>query len=244
MHIPNKLHINCDMAESYGHFRIGDDESILPFIDAANIACGFHGGDPLTIIDTVKLAIHLGKSIGAHPSFPDLVGFGRRYMEMSEKELFATIVYQICAVKSIVEIFGGALFHVKPHGALYNASLKDDKIANVIIDALVLVDPNLVLFAPFNSVILKRAQLAGVKVKKEAFADRRYMTDGTLAPRHLSGAVIDSPEEILQQCKNILSGKAETWDKNYIDIESDTICLHGDHPCILQNLSILRSNFT
>jgi 5-oxoprolinase (ATP-hydrolysing) subunit A len=235
------LHINCDMAESYGNLRCGNDKEILSHVDAVNIACGFHGGDPVTILETIKSAFYLKKQIGAHPSYPDLVGFGRRYMEMSDHELFASMLYQIGAVKAMCESIGAKLNHVKPHGALYNAGFLYQNIAEVIVDAVNSIDAHLEIYAQENSMLEKKAKHAGVKVIYEGFADRRYNDDGTLAPRQMKGAVITSPEVVKDHVLMLQEGKAMTITGNVISVKVDTICLHGDHPEVVESLILIRN---
>lgn len=231
------------MAESFGHFRTGDDYAILPFVDAVNIACGFHGGDPLTIKNVVIHALGLGKQIGAHPSYPDLVGFGRRFIEMTNEELSACLFYQICALKSITESLGGKLQHVKPHGALYNMAVKDPNTADVIINTIYKIDNKLKLIAPAVSQMSILAKKVGLDVLSEGFADRRYNKDGSLASRAIQGAVIESPELVLRQFQLLTKAKAETHDGMIIDIEADTICLHGDHPDVINSLQLIKKYF-
>ncbi|MBC7884820.1 MAG: LamB/YcsF family protein, partial [Saprospiraceae bacterium] len=178
------IHINCDMAESYGMLKTGDDLSILPFVDAVNIACGFHGGDPLTIETTLRHSIIKGKQIGAHPSFPDLMGFGRRDMLIDHKELAAILRYQICAVKALTENLGGHLHHVKAHGALYNKAVTDAQIAGIFVRVVAEIDPDLIIFAPYGSEMAKCAISKGIKVMNESFGDRKYGLSGHLVDRN------------------------------------------------------------
>lgn len=228
------------MAESYGNLRSGHDMDILPYVDAVNIACGFHGGDPLTILDTIKFAHKLGKQIGAHPSYPDLAGFGRRFMDMSSDELYATILYQIGAVKAICESIGADLNHVKPHGALYNEAYKNEKVAEIITRVVKDIDPRLEIFVQENGVLAAKASHAGLTVKYEGFADRRYNADGTLASRSMPGAVISNPKDVKNHAKLLSGGEAWTISGNTIRIKVDTICLHGDHPDVVTSLSQIR----
>ena len=236
-----RIHINCDMAESYGNLKSGNDIDIMPFVDAVNIACGFHGGDPLTIFDTITLAHQLNKEIGAHPSYPDLVGFGRRYMEMTPSELYAALVYQIGAVKAMAESIGSKLYHVKPHGALYNAAFSNQNVASVIVDAVKAIDAGLIIYAQEYSLIEKTAQKSGITIMNEGFADRKYNNDGTLTHRQLPGAVISSPEEVKEQAFLLIEGKALTISGKIIKVAVDTICLHGDHPEVVQSLTLIRN---
>jgi 5-oxoprolinase (ATP-hydrolysing) subunit A len=231
------------MAESYGSFLIGSDDQIMKSVDAVNIACGFHGGDPLTIQNTIKSAIKWGKQIGAHPSFPDLMGFGRRMMTLPSDELSALIRYQIGVVKAVTESLGGSLQHVKTHGALYNLAAIDVTTAKIIVDIITKIDPHLELIAPHSSVQAKVAIEAGCKVLFESFGDRRYHIDGRLVSRSLPNAVIDEPQEILIQINDILNGRVKTLEGDYIEIISDTICLHGDHPRVVDTIDLLDMTF-
>ena len=231
------------MAESFGHFQIGDDFAVLPYVDAVNIACGFHGGDSLTIKNMISQSINADKLIGAHPSYPDLAGFGRRYMEMSSEELSASLFYQICAIKCMTECLGGKLHHVKLHGALYNAAVKDKSIADNFIKTIIEIDSKLKVFAPEHSEMCVAAKNAGINVWHEAFADRRYNMDGTLASRKSSASIIETPELVLRQFELLIGGKAETIDGTIIDVNADTICLHGDHPAALRSLVLIRKHF-
>lgn len=240
----DKLHINCDMGESYGNLKAGNDDAILPFVDAVNIACGFHGGDPLTIVNTVKAAIGLGIQVGAHPSYPDLSGFGRRYMEMSDEELSACIRYQICAVKAITESLGGRLHHVKVHGALYNTAAKSKKEAEIISKTIYSIDSNLKIFAPYGSEMAGSASKTGLDVMFESFADRRYDSAGFLVNRNMVGAVIENPQDVLAQVSNILDGHVETIDGVKIPVYSDTICVHGDHSSVVDSLKLIRHTYS
>ena len=237
----NKLHINCDMAESYGNFKTGDDFAILPYVDAVNIACGFHGGDALTIEKTIREAIRLGKQIGAHPSYPDLEGFGRRYMEMSDDELSACLRYQICVIKSISESLGGKLHHVKAHGALYNRAAVSVREASIISKVVSEIDRSFILFAPLASELFLIAQKTGLRVMGESFADRRYDDKGQMVNRKFEHAVIQNPQEILNQVRHLVDGDVETTGGKLISLLSDTICLHGDHPQVISSLELIRS---
>ncbi|MFZ1750368.1 MAG: 5-oxoprolinase subunit PxpA [Saprospiraceae bacterium] len=236
------LHINCDMAESYGNLKTGNDEAIMPMVDAVNIACGFHGGDPLTIQSTISQAIRLGKEIGAHPSYPDLQGFGRRNMDLSDNELEACLRYQISAIKCMTESLGSTLNHVKVHGALYNFASANSNAANIIAKVVASIDKNLVLYAPYNSAMALAAVDAGLMVKYESFADRRYDDEGQLAKRNLPLAIIGNPIDVLSQTRLLLKDQALTLNIKMIPMKSDTICVHGDHPNVLENLRIIREN--
>ncbi len=234
------MYINCDMAESYGNFKIGDDQNIIPYVDACNIACGFHGGDPLTIWNTIKMAISAQKLIGAHPSYPDLVGFGRRHIQMTNDELYTSLIYQIGAIKSITETQQGKLHHVKPHGALYNYATVDVNSAHIIAQAIHDIDIDLIVLAPAASELEKAALEKGLEVHIEVFADRRYDAMGRLAPRTHKHAVIKDADDIYQHYQNLLQGFALTIDGNLIPIKGQTVCLHGDHPFVIDALKLIK----
>ena len=238
-----KVHINCDMAESYGNLKVGNDKAILPLVDAVNIACGFHGGDPLTIEATIYAAIGLGIEVGAHPSYPDLSGFGRRHMEMSAQDLSACLRYQICAIKSITESLGGKLNHVKAHGALYNTGVKNKREAEIIVNTVYSIDSHLKIFAPYGSEMAKAASSKGMAVMFESFADRSYDSDGFLVSRSIDGSVISDPKNVWTQVSNILNGHLKSMDGNMIPIHSDTICVHGDHATVVESLILIRKTF-
>lgn len=226
-----QIDINCDMGESYGRFTIGNDRLILPYVTSCNIACGFHAGDPSTILETIKMATEEKKKIGAHPSYPDLMGFGRRNMWVSEKDLYALIVYQISAIKSMTESEGGKLHHVKPHGALYHALSQQRSLAETFCRAVWHIDPMLVVYTHPGSILHRVSENFGLKTMREAFADRRYLNDGTLAPRTDASSMVVIPTEAVSQTLDmVISQKVKTISGNTITIQADTICIHGDTP--------------
>ncbi len=226
-----QVDINCDMGESYGRFTIGNDRHILPYVTSCNIACGFHAGDPSTILETIRMAIEEKKKIGAHPSYPDLMGFGRRNMWVTEKDLYALIVYQISAIKSMTESEGGKLHHVKPHGALYHALSQQRSMAETFCRAVSHIDPKLILYTLPGSILHKVSENYGLKTKRETFADRRYLNDGTLAPRTDSSSLIVEPAEAVSQTLDmVINQKVKTVSGNTITMQVDTICIHGDTP--------------
>jgi UPF0271 protein len=226
-----QVDINCDLGESFGNYTIGNDELIMPYISSANIACGFHAGDPLVMENTVKLALQNNINIGAHPGYPDLQGFGRRSIKMSATGIRTMLVYQIAALKGITESLGGKLVHVKPHGALYNDAVCSEEIAKAVIEAVLQIDPSLKLFALAGSYIHELAQKQKLGTVNEVFADRAYMPSGELAPRSMDGAVIHDAEiskrRVLQMIKN---NKAEAVNGEIIEIKAESVCIHGDNP--------------
>ncbi len=228
-HVMRKIDINCDMGESYGRFTIGNDASIMPFISSCNIACGFHGGDPTTIWHTIHLAIDHQVKIGAHPSYPDLSGFGRRTMQMKLEDLKTSIIYQVAALYTMVKKSGGRLHHVKVHGALYNDAIRNEEIAMTILEAIQFIDPELVVFTLPGSIFYDLGIQQGMSMWGEAFADRRYHEDGTLVDRNNEGAVIYDAEKAANQVlEMVVHNTLTTLKGKKISIHPDTICIHGD----------------
>jgi len=225
------IDINCDVGESFGHFQIGNDNKIFPYISSCNIACGFHGGDPYHIQKTIDLALKHNVMIGAHPSYPDRQGFGRREMQLPDFELTATLKYQIAALKGMVEAAGGKLNHVKPHGALYNSAVTKEPLARIIIQTMKSFDSNIALMGLAGSNIERLAKNEKLKFISEAFADRRYTSMGQLASRAEANAIISDPEDAARQVLNIaINNSVETIDGNSIEVSADSFCVHGDNP--------------
>lgn len=223
------IDLNSDLGESFGSWKMGNDDQILPIVTSANIACGFHAGDPLGILKTVQHASTLGVSIGAHVAYPDLVGFGRRNMDLSRDELIADVLYQISALDGLSKVAGSAVKYVKPHGALYNTIATDPVQAQAVIDAIQMYNPELVLVALAGSKLLDQAKQSGLKVVAEAFADRAYNSDGSLVSRRLAGAVLHDAEYVAKRVVSMLQkGGVESIDGIFTPIQADTICLHGD----------------
>lgn len=223
------IDLNCDLGESYGKSTSHYDEIIMPYLSSCNIACGFHSGDPLTIERTILMALKHDLAIGAHPSFPDLQGFGRRVMYIPQAELTAIVRYQVAALKGMTEALGGILHHVKPHGALYNFAAKNETAAQALIDAIVSIDKKLIVYGLPDSFLEKKAKQADLLFAKEAFSDRRYERDGSLRARTHEYAMIEQENEVLSQVKMIVQKKqVETHDGHIIKLEAETICLHSD----------------
>jgi 5-oxoprolinase (ATP-hydrolysing) subunit A len=242
----NKLpiDINCDMGESLGENIVGQDEKLIPFITSCNIACGFHGGDPVHIQKTIKLALAHNVRIGAHPSYPDLEGFGRRKMEIAPQDLMPVLIYQISALKGMVEAEGGKLRYVKPHGALYNKASVGIREAYVIIDAIKAIDSNLALMGLAGSKMETAAKEMGVSFIAEAFGDRKYVEGGVLMSRDKIGSVFTKVEEVISQVQSILVTKnIETETGKYISVKADSICIHGDNPMALAFLQDIHQLF-
>ncbi|TCT11204.1 LamB/YcsF family protein [Paralcaligenes ureilyticus] len=226
-----KLDLNCDMGESYGAWKMGDDLAVLPFVSSANIACGFHGGDPGTMRKTVAAALKHGVALGAHPSLPDLLGFGRREIRLSPQEAYDCVVVQIGALAAVAASQGARLHHVKAHGALYNMAAKDRALADAICRAVKDVDPSLVLYGLAGSELIRAAQNAGLRAAQEVFGDRSYQSDGSLTPRTQPGSMIEDADASLQQVLSMVQRQRVTTQQGVeIEVQADTLCLHGDQP--------------
>jgi UPF0271 protein len=227
-----KIDLNCDMGEN-----IGNDEDIMPYITSANIACGFHAGNSNSMQATVRLAKRYGVVIGAHPSWKDLEGFGRREMSLPPDEMGALILYQVGALYAIVKAEGAELHHIKPHGALYNQAAKDKVLADVIARAVNRFSGDLILIGLAGSGLIEAGVEAGLRVANEGFPDRNYNTDGTLVSRKQANAIIESPEEVAAHAVRLAQ---EGIAMNGRRIHVDTLCLHGDHPHAAQNAKLVR----
>jgi UPF0271 protein len=239
-----KVDLNCDLGESFGNYKLGLDEEVISYISSANIACGFHAADPLVMDYTVKLAKAAGVSVGAHPGFPDLVGFGRRNMNVSPKEAKAMVQYQIGALDSFCRAQGIKMQHVKPHGALYNMAGKDFKLAEAICEGIYEVNPELILLALSGSEMINAAQNIGLKVAREAFADRAYEEDGSLVARTKEGAMITDEEVAIKRViKMIKENKVTTITGKDIQIKVDSICVHGDGAKALEFVKKIKLKF-
>jgi 5-oxoprolinase (ATP-hydrolysing) subunit A len=226
-----RMDINCDMGESFGSYRIGDDDKIIAFITSANIACGYHAGDPHVMAKTVSLARQHRVSIGAHPGYPDLMGYGRRHMETFPGEVSNYILYQIGALSAFARAAGVDLQHVKPHGALYNQAAKDERIAKEVIHAVKTYNPELILFTLAGSLCEDMAIAAGLRVAREAFPDRAYLSSGQLAPRSMPGAVLHDPDRVRERVvKLATTGRLTSIEGKEMGFNADTLCIHGDTP--------------
>lgn len=225
------LDLNCDMGEGFGAWTMGDDAALLDHVTSANIACGFHAGDPGTIHRTVKLALEKGVAVGAHPSLPDLQGFGRRHMNVSAQEAYDLVVYQVGALAGFVTACGGRLAHVKAHGALYNMAAKDANLAQAIARAVKDFDSRLVLFGLAGSELVRAGEQAGLKIANEVFADRTYQADGSLTPRTQPDAMIHDPALAIAQVRRMIDeGKVNSVNGADVVVRADTLCIHGDEP--------------
>lgn len=224
-----KIDLNCDLGESFGAYSIGSDELVIPYISSANVACGYHASDPIVMQKTVALCKKYGTAIGAHPGFPDLMGFGRRNMNVSPAEAKAYVMYQIGALSAFCTAAGIKMQHVKPHGALYNMAGKDYKLAKAICEGVKEVDDTLIMLVLSGSQMQKAAEDTGLKVAKEVFADRGYQADGSLVPRGQEGAMITDENVAIQRViRMIKEHKVTAVDGTDIDIIPDSVCVHGD----------------
>ncbi len=224
-----RIDFNCDMGESFGAYKMGLDEEVIKYVTSASIACGFHAGDPMWMRHTVGLAEENGVAIGAHPSFPDLAGFGRRNMTATPAEVKNDVVYQMGALQAFTS--AKKLQHVKPHGAMYNMAVDDESLAAAICEAALEVDPEIVLLALAGSRWIGVAKKAGLRVAREIFADRALNPDGTLVSRSLEGSVIHDTNEVVERSlRMVTEGKAVAISGEVIEVEADSLCLHGDTP--------------
>ena len=227
--------VNADLGESFGNYIIGNDEKIIPLISSANVACGFHASDPKVMLETVKLIKKSGAGLGAHPGFPDKEGFGRRYMDCTNEEIYSMVLYQLSALDGIARTVGVEMNHVKPHGALYNATFTDENLARVIAQAVKDFNPNLKLMGLSENNLVKAGEEIGLEVVHEVFLDRAYENDGTLVSRRKEGAMITNSKLAVERgIRMITEGKVETIDGKDIDIKADSICVHGDGEKALQ----------
>ena len=229
--LPRTVDLNCDIGESFGAWGMGADAEVMPWITSANIACGFHAGDFSTMQQTVALAIRHGVAIGAHVSLPDLQGFGRRELRVSVNEAYAMTLYQIGALAAFAVAAGTRVVHVKPHGALYNMAAKDAALSEAIARAVRDFDENLILVGLAGSALPAAGAAVGLRVAHEAFADRRYQTDGSLTPRSEADAVINDIGAAIGQALQIAThGSVISRDGTAVALRADTICVHGDRP--------------
>lgn len=226
------IDLNCDMGESYGRWTLGADAEIMPFITSANVACGYHGGDPHVMRKTVELALQHGVAVGSHPSLPDLMGFGRRVMDVAPRELKDYICYQTGALREFLRVAGSDLQHVKPHGILYTMIEKDEALAQAVGQAVMdSGGSSLILMALGSGKYDRTCRKMGVRVASEGFADRAYNVDLTLVSRKLPGSLITDPQQAAAQAvKMAMEGKVRTLDGVEVDIAVQTICCHGDTP--------------
>jgi len=240
-----RIDLNCDMGESFGAWSMGMDGEVIRHVTSANIACGFHAGDPQVMDKTVKLAKDHGVGVGAHPGYPDLVGFGRRNMDCTPQEVRDYVAYQIGALKAFCALHGVSLQHVKPHGSLYNMSVGNEPLIRAIVQAIAGVDKNVIYLALGGAqaqLVAKIAGEEGIRVAFEAFPDRAYTPEGNLAPRSLPGAVIKDPKTAAERALRMAKeGKIAATDGSVLEMKIDTICVHGDNPSAVDVVKTIRS---
>lgn len=238
-----RIDLNSDLGESFGAYTIGMDEKILRSVTSANVACGFHAGDPAVMEKTVRLAREAGAAVGAHPGFPDLQGFGRRNLAMSPDEARSCVMYQVGALQAFLAAEGMTLQHVKLHGALYNMAAADYKLSRAICEGIRRIAPDAVFLGLSGSCMLEAAQDAGLKTAGEVFADRAYNEDGTLVSRRLPGAVLHDPEEaIARTIRMVTEGKVRAVTGTDIPIRADSVCVHGDNESALVFVRRIRES--
>ncbi|MCZ2403374.1 LamB/YcsF family protein [Paenarthrobacter sp. Z7-10] len=225
------MDLNADLGESFGAWRMGDDEALLTLVSSANVACGFHAGDPLTMLGTIRAAVVNKVRIGAHVSYRDLAGFGRRAMDIGRDELYGDVLYQLAALDGMARAAGGAVSYVKPHGALYNRIVHDAAQAKAVGDAVRDFDPRLPMLGLAGSKIAAVAAENGQRFVREAFVDRGYRPDGTLVPRGEAGALLLEPEPVARRAVQMaVSGTVTAVDGTVLTLEVDSLCVHGDSP--------------
>ena len=238
----SEIDFNCDMGESFGMYKMGFDEEVIKHISSANIACGFHAGDPMWMRKTVDLAEQHGVGVGAHPSYPDLNGFGRRNMNATPEEVRNDVVYQAGALKAFTS--NQNLQHVKPHGAMYNQAVDDADLGKSICEAVLEVDSNIILLALAGSTWIDVAKGMGMRVAREVFADRAVNSDGTLVPRSKEGSVIHDTNEVVERSlRMVTEGKILSVEGDIVEVEADSICLHGDTPGAVDMAKTLKREF-
>ncbi len=236
------IDLNCDMGESFGAWKMGNDAALMQYISSANIACGFHAGDPAIMRETVRLALKYHVAIGAHPGFPDLQGFGRRDIKMSPEDVYAMVLYQTGALQAIARSEGAAVHHVKPHGALYNMATRDPELACAVAQAVLDFNPKLILYGLSGSVSISEAERLGLRTASEVFADRGYQPDGTLMLRAQPGALITEPEKCRQQVlQMVLQHTVTAVGGARAPVRPETVCLHGDGPHAVAFARALRA---
>lgn len=226
-----EIDLNADIGESFGSWTLGDDAAMLDVVTSANVACGFHAGDPAGLLRTCELAAERGVVIGAHVGYPDLVGFGRRFMDVAPEDLAADVIYQIGALAALARAAGSAIGYVKPHGALYNTIVRHRDQASAVVSAVARYDPQLPLMGIAGSVVLELAETAGLRTIGEAFADRAYTPQGTLVPRTEPGALLRDPQQVAARMVSVATtGRLTAIDGTQIEVRADSLCTHGDSP--------------
>ncbi|BAH31408.1 LamB/YcsF family protein [Rhodococcus erythropolis] len=233
--------LNSDLGEGFGAWTLGDDDAMLELVTSANIACGFHAGDPTTLLATCESAATRGVRIGAQVGYRDLAGFGRRFIDMSPKDLTADVIYQIGALDGLARVAGSRVTYVKPHGALYNAIVHHRRQARAVVAAVVAYDSSLPVLGLPGSVFLEEAREAGLDVVAEAFADRAYTAEGTLVPRTESGAVLNDPALVAERVRRmVVDGELDAVDGSTLKITAESVCVHGDSPAAVDMAAAIR----
>jgi UPF0271 protein len=236
------IDLNCDMGESYGAWTMGNDVALMDYVSSVNIACGFHAGDASVIRKTIEKALEKGIAIGAHPSFQDLQGFGRREIKMSAQEVFDIVLYQVSALKGICEALGGRLHHVKPHGALYNQAAREKNLAEAIAKAVRAIDKNLILYGLSGSFLISEAENLDLKTASEVFADRTYQANGSLTPRSEPNALVKDSEKAVGQVLEMINTQTVTaTNGGKVSIKAKTVCIHGDGEKALEFAEMINS---
>jgi UPF0271 protein len=235
------IDLNADLGESFGSFSIGRDAELIPLLTSANVACGFHGGDPRVMDLTVRRCREAGVAVGAHPGFPDLVGFGRRALDASQEEAETDVLYQVAALAGFCRRHGLAMQHVKPHGALYNQANRSADLAAGIAAGVAAFDPGLLLLCQPRTGLARAGEAAGLTIAHEGFADRAYNADGTLVSRAVEGSVYDDPARATEQAlRMVTEGKVVALDGTVVHLRVDTLCVHGDNPEAVRLVHMLR----
>ena len=236
------IDLNCDLGESFGRYTLGDDAAMLRLVTSANVACGFHAGDPAVMARTVALAAERGVAVGAHPGYPDLQGFGRRTLALAPEELRAVLLYQIGALAAFARASSVELAHVKPHGALYNLAAHDEAVAATVAESVAAFSRDLVVFTLPGSALARAAVACGLRVAREGFADRAYREDGRLVPRSEPGAVLHDPAQIAARAARLVTrGEVEAITGTVIPLAVETLCVHGDTPGAVQIAAEVRA---
>jgi UPF0271 protein len=236
------IDLNADLGEGFGAWRAGDDDGVLARVSSANVACGFHAGDPLVMRRTVEAAAARGVAVGAHPGYPDLLGFGRRDLAASPEEVTAYVVYQVGALSAFCAAAGTRLRYVKPHGALYNRAAVDEATARAVAEGVRLADPSLALLGLAGSRLVRAAEEAGLRAAAEAFVDRGYLADGTLVPRGRPGATLHEADAVAARAvRMVRDGVVEAADGTSLSVAPDSLCVHGDNPDAPAILAAVRA---
>ena len=234
--------LNSDLGEGFGAWTLGDDDAMLELVTSANIACGFHAGDPTTLLATCESAATRGVRIGAQVGYRDLAGFGRRFIDMSPKDLTADVIYQIGALDGLARVAGSRVTYVKPHGALYNAIVHHRRQARAVVAAVVAYDSSLPVLGLPGSVFLEEAREAGLEIVAEAFADRAYTAEGTLVPRTESGAVLQDPTLVAERVRRmVVDGELDAVDGSTLKVAAASVCVHGDSPAAVDMAVAIRA---